>query len=258
MAPIKFEEHLKEKLEKRTIQPSPEAWDTLENHLDQQGKKLHHSTFWWLGIAASIVGIALVTALIFDGSESKTIEPTVVDVDNNETLNTNAVVSEDVEVSEQKSVDDSKPEIKLSNEKETIPKATRSSEIISINEKLALKGTVASNDEKEQVQTQKGLETPINSSEFEKAKLNDVIAEINRLNDENHGVTEAEIDSLLKRAEREILTNRIYNENTKTVDANALLQDVEADLEQSFRTRVFEALKNSYVTVKTAVAERNN
>ena len=85
-----------------------------------------------------------------------------------------------------------------------------------------------------------------------------MVAEINRLNAENQGISESEIDSLLKQAEREILTNKIYNENTKTVNASALLQDVEADLEQSFRTRVFEALKSGYVTVKTAVAERNN
>ena len=32
----------------------------------------------------------------------------------------------------------------------------------------------------------------------------------------------------------------LKNENTKTVDANSLLQDVETDLDQSFRDKVFE------------------
>jgi len=41
------------------------------------------------------------------------------------------------------------------------------------------------------------------------------------------------------------------------VDANALLQDVEAELQDSFRTRVFETLKSTFKTVKTAVADRN-
>jgi replicative DNA helicase len=78
------------------------------------------------------------------------------------------------------------------------------------------------------------------------------------LETENGIVTDAEIDNLLKQAEREILREHLYNETTRIVDANALLQDVEDDLEQSFRTKVFEGLKSSYKTVLTAVTERNN
>ena len=42
------------------------------------------------------------------------------------------------------------------------------------------------------------------------------------------------------------------------IDASDLLQDVEADLDQSFRDKVFKTLKSSYYSVKTAVADRNN
>ena len=62
----------------------------------------------------------------------------------------------------------------------------------------------------------------------------------------------------MKDAEKAIFKEKIKNTNTQTFDADALLQDVEADLQQSFRAKVFEALKSSYETVKTAVAERNN
>ena len=50
----------------------------------------------------------------------------------------------------------------------------------------------------------------------------------------------------------------MFNESTGVVNAHALLQDVEDDLEQSFRSKVFQALKENYITVKTAVAQRNN
>ena len=262
MAPIKFEEQLKEKLEKRTIQPSQEVWETLSDRLDQQGRKQNHKTYWWLGIAASLVGIILVSTLIFDNSEVKISEPTVVDINENQDLKTNAVVSEIVKVQKEENKDVINSEMKSINGEKPKAKVTKSSEIVSPEKesikKAIVKDAVASNDMKEEEHTQTDLETPLNNSDFENAKLNDVVAEINRLNVANNGVSEAEIDSLLKHAERDILTNRIYNEKTRTVDANALLQDVEADLEQSFRTRVYEALKSSYVTVKTAVAERNN
>lgn len=273
MAPIKFEEQLKEKLEKRTIQPSPGSWDALANRLDLQNKKQNHRSFWWLGIAASIVGIILATTFVFNKSESKISEPTIVDINNNEKPKTDAIVSEDIEAQKQEPVNDSKPEIKLTNEKQVVSQKVKSSEFVATKKGINLKQTVASNDVIKEEQTQDASEMFLNASDFQQAKLNDVVAEINKLNNENHGVTEAEIDSLLKRAEREILKHRNPSflpvrqggggarggyENTKTVDANALLKDVEADLEQSFRAKVFEALKSGYVTVKTAVAERNN
>ena len=258
MAPIKFEEQIKEKLEKRTIQPSTEAWIKLTDRLDQQNKKQNHKSFWWLGIAASIVGIILVTIFVFENSVSKISEPTIVDINNNEKPKTNTVVSEDIETQNQESVNDSKSEIKLTNEEQVVSQKAKSSELISPKKEMNIKEVVVSNDIKVEEQTQIATETLLNTVDFEQAKFNDVVAEINRINTENQGISEAEIDSLLKQAEREILTNRIYNEKTKTVDASALLQDVEADLEQSFRSRVFEALKSGYVTVKTAVAERNN
>lgn len=266
MAPIKFEEQLKEKLEKRAIQPSPEAWNTLSNRLDHQDKKGINKSFWWLGIAASIVGIILVTTFVFDNPETILSEPVIVDINNNEKPKTDVVVSEDIETQNQEPVKDSKSEIKLANEEQVVSQKAKSSELSSPKADMNLKEAVVSNDVKAREQTQIATETLLNTSDFEQAKLNDVVAEINRLNTENQGISEEEIDSLLKQAEREILKHRNpsfggargSHENTKTVDARALLQDVEADLEQSFRSKVFEALKSSYVTVKTAVAERNN
>ena len=50
----------------------------------------------------------------------------------------------------------------------------------------------------------------------------------------------------------------MYNEKTGVVDARLLLENVEADLEKSFRDKVFEALKSNFNFVKTAVAQRND
>jgi hypothetical protein len=258
MAPIKFEEHLKDKLEKRTIKPSADAWDVLSSRLNRQDKKHNNRTFWWLGIAASIVGVMLFTAFIFNGSKSETITPTVVEIDTIEASKSGDVASESTDISEPKSVADVKnAEKTISKEVQTKIAANSSKDIIEKGER-DLENALALQEVKEQGEAKKSLTGPMNALQYEQSKVNDVVAEITRLNTENQGVTEAEIDSLLKQAQRDILKNRIYNESTRTVDANALLQDVESELDQSFRTRVFEALKNSYVTVKTAVAERNN
>ena len=50
----------------------------------------------------------------------------------------------------------------------------------------------------------------------------------------------------------------MMDEIANVVSAEDLLLSVEDDLEKSFRTKAFEALKSSFETVKTAVADRNN
>ena len=257
MAPIKFEEQLKEKLEKRRIQPSEDAWKTLANRLDNHDKKQNRKTFWWLGIAASMVGVALMTFLFTKGSEPETVLPKTVDVQTTTETKTDAVASEQVEVPLNQNEDVSHSEITSVKERQSVTKMANIQKQPILEKQTVSKEAIASNDEKTE-EVHKDLKTPVNTSDFEQAKVNDVVAEIQKINNANQGVTDAEIDSLLKQAEREILKHRIYNETTRTVDANALLEDVEAELEQTFRDRVFEALKESYVTVKTAVAERNN
>ncbi len=93
---------------------------------------------------------------------------------------------------------------------------------------------------------------------FEDLKLLEVVAQVQELKKINNIVSDAEINALLDQAQKDIALHKIYNETTKKVDANALLQSVEDDLEQSFRDRAFKAIKSGYHYVKTSVAERNN
>ena len=55
MAPIKFEEQLKDKLEERNLQPSSESWAKLSERLDAEEKKTKFPWFWWMGIAAAVI-----------------------------------------------------------------------------------------------------------------------------------------------------------------------------------------------------------
>ena len=46
MAPIKFEENIKDKLEKRTVMPSEASWSKLSQRLDGEEKRNKRSSFW--------------------------------------------------------------------------------------------------------------------------------------------------------------------------------------------------------------------
>jgi len=81
MAPIKFEDNLKEKLEHRRLQPSTNAWEKLQNKLETNQTKKSKETYWWLGIAASFIGILIVASVFFNKKDDNTIEQNIVDIE---------------------------------------------------------------------------------------------------------------------------------------------------------------------------------
>ena len=47
MAPIKFEENIKDKLEKRIIDPSVNSWNKLSDRLDKHKDGSNNKKIWW-------------------------------------------------------------------------------------------------------------------------------------------------------------------------------------------------------------------
>ena len=275
MAPINFEENIKEKLEKRTLQPSADAWTTLSNNLNNHDKKNKRGFIFYIGIAASIVGILLVTTVMFDSTENQLGDPILVDTEinasqikldediNNDIVNMEVVVTISEEKKEQNITDIIKSSIKnepklanTSNQSTTSKiennvKKSPKDESLNVNETTQALATINPISNKKE-------QSSMSILTFEEVKAVEVVNQIKKLEIENGMVTDTEIENLLKQAEREILRERIYTETSRTVNADALLQDVEDELEQSFRSRVFEGLKSHSKTLLSAVAERNN
>ena len=238
MAPSNWDNHIKESLEKRQLQPSPEAWSKLQNRLESEEKRKSNKSFWWLGLAASIIGIVFISTLFFNKNEQPT---------NNVVETPKPVIEAEKNIKQLDVITEQPIEIVEQSKEQPKQNQTIHSSQIKNNQNIVETKTNESEIPKQQ---------PVIS--FEDEKLKEVVAQIQELKNTNEAVTEDDIDALLKEAEQAIFKEKIKRANTQTVDADALLQDVEADLQQSFRDRVFEALKSSYETVKTAVADRNN
>ncbi|WP_100614331.1 hypothetical protein [Confluentibacter citreus] len=235
MAPNKFEQHIKDKLTNRTLQPSPDAWNTLSKRLDHQTETRKNKPYWWLGLAASIVGVLLVTTLF--NNRDADIESNPIIVDNPQPIKD--VLQENVE-----------PQDLIKKKKPIITEQINKKEVLIVNN--TDNQTTALTKE-----TVKSAELAVKELTFEEQKIQDVAAQIQLLKDNKGDVSDSEIDALLLKAQKEINLNQLYS-NKGLVDAKSLLQDVEADIDQSFRSKVFEALKDSFGTVKSAVANRNN
>ena len=87
-------------------------------------------------------------------------------------------------------------------------------------------------------------------------KVNEVLNQVILMEEDKIAVTDAEVDSLLRNAQRELITNNQFTDQYG-VNAADLLAGVEEELDQSFRDQVFEKLKQGFVKVRTAVADRN-
>ncbi len=263
MAPINFEDKLKDKLENRTLSPSPDAWNKLADRLDKEEKKNNNITFWWLGIAASIIGVILVTTQFYKNDADVKNLPVVVDTQSNpdsntklekepvkaiEALNNSEIDTknnQDISLTEVVSISENKTPKKqglVSKELEIVKPEINNDVLASINE----------------VKSQKDDNPIVETLSQEELKIIEVVDVIKQLNTDDSTVSDKQIDSLLKQAQREILRQGIFDESTKTVNADDLLQDVELELDQTFRDKVFKAVKSSYKSVKTAVAERRN
>ena len=84
----------------------------------------------------------------------------------------------------------------------------------------------------------------------------EVVAQVELMETAQQDVSDAEVDSLLRAAQRQILTVKLFSESG-SVDAMSLLAEVEDELDESFRDQIFDALKTGYLKLRTAVADRN-
>lgn len=263
MAPMKFEEQLKEKLEQRKLQPSIDAWNKLSNKLETNESTKRSNNFWWLGIAASFVGVLIIIASFYNNDKTKITAPTIVDIEQPK--------AEEKELDKQKdSNKEHVAEIEVIEKKEPVKntpldKKSKAKTPLKQKQEALIKTNVtdvfASVDNQQELKKDSMTSEPDSNAilSFEDKKILEVVAQVEQLQKRNQKVTDDEINALLDAAQKEIMLNRIMSTDGKKVDAMALLESVEMDIEEeSFRDRAFKAIKEGYKYVKTAVAERNN
>jgi hypothetical protein len=253
MAPIKFEENIKDKLEKRTIEPSDNAWSKLSEKLDAHEGKSNNKFIWWIGIAASLVGVFLITTLFFKTVEDKVVLPTLVESPVEDTIEIKESLPEIIQNTEKEAI--TNKEVTVDKDPTVLKDKIKKSLIVNKKNNSRSNQNVLITRSKEE-----SRDNELNSSEIvlKPQKTNEAIAQTNKLEQKDNIVIDSEIESLLESAQKDLFTNTIRKEKTTTVNANSLLQDVETDLEESFRDKVFNTLVSGYNTVKTAVASRND
>ncbi|WP_324025558.1 hypothetical protein QSV08_20590 [Maribacter sp. BPC-D8] len=245
----KFEKHIKAKFQEREINPSENAWSKISSELNTDTAK-KKPVYLWLGVAASIVVLLGVALFYFNETNELNESPIeLVDIDNENKVE-EVVTKDPTQLKEEQVViveTNTKTESRtIKKEEYKIPEVQESKTLNDAIE-VAVVAHVSTD------QSTSKLEV---SDEIINSKVADIVAQIDVL-EQYSTVTDAEVDSLLKRAQDEILRDKIFNTD-KSVDAMALLTEVEEELDQSFRDQIFNSLKAGFIKVRTAVADRNN
>ncbi|MEN8789468.1 MAG: hypothetical protein ABF293_11115 [Flavobacteriaceae bacterium] len=240
MAPIKFEKKIKELFEAREIRPSEDAWQKVASQLESSPAKRNLRP-WHYWVAASIAFIIFVVGW----SVKKSGQPEV----------------------------DNTPMVEQSNKpkplkpQSALPVLNNQTEVSSVTDEAG-KTDFQINETVVSPNPESGLaEVQENKPSFESQpedvgevlldeKISELLVQIGQMEASENEVTEAEVDSLLRAAQRALLADQEFKEEARSKGAS-LLAEVEGELDESFRDQVFEKLKQGFIRVRTAVADRN-
>lgn len=236
-----FENEMKRRLEERTIVPSESAWEKLAGQLDDTPAK--RSYVWFYRVAAVLV-IGIVISIAFF-RETPNGGTTVVRNDAHKPL---------IET----------PKSGIRNVQDTPVQQQYVADTPENAKDVSAENGGARGSNLNGSQTPGVAETikpKLKVSSSEDSKVNEIVNTLALMQKQGTEITDAMVDSMLIKAQRELANERrnAMMANNTSVDAMAqvLLEEVEHDLDRSFKDKVFDALQASFVKVKTAVAERN-
>jgi hypothetical protein len=265
MEPGKLEEQIRNRLEERTIQPSDKAWDRLEQRLgSERTKQPLFGRGWWYSVAAVFVGAAVVLAIFGNGRDNaatmvigepadREAEPSIEVVENPQ----EADEPRDQEPKELiKAPQSTKPSQRTELAKTEIEDKKKADKKELAPDQYP---TVALNESTAVVPENASAIKPVleTSDELFDSQVDKVVAQVQALGEDETQVTADEVERLLILAQRELSSRRIVGRTSGKVDPMALLSEVESEVEQNFREKVFEALGKGFQKIRTAVVERN-
>ena len=246
MAPIKFEENMRERLEQREIKPSASAWERIEQGLDTSAKRKNKINYGWLLLAASFIGIVILSGKLFfskDQEHTPQVVESPIEEIKTQIETTTPAEQKQIIIVEEKATSE---KLVLSQEK---PVEEGRKEAVEILKKEGIATA-------ETLKNKPSLEAPVQQKIDD--EVDALLAKVHEQQNTGLAYSDAEIDQLLREAQRDIISEKIFDNERNTVSAEALLYEVEEELDPSFRDRIFEALKEGFLKAREAVASRNN
>lgn len=246
----RLEEHIRDKFDKREIAPSARAWEQLSSQLELQKKGKR--SFFRVAAAAVLIGLLLGSLVYFNtvkpsginGAEVVETPGSGIGKEANSAIaemDADTVVKDDGHLRHRLEPESVVQVIDTGSGVD--PLAQKTEPVVAL---IGSETKIPQNEK-----------TILVAQEVIDRKIEEVIAQVALLEQTDSDLTDAEVDSLLLQAQRELFAKSISG-NDRSIDAMALLADVEEELNRPFREQLFDILKEGYFKARTAVATRNN
>lgn len=238
MEPNNFEKDFREKLNERKIEPSKKAWDRLDAMLSvaEEKKPEKKSKRKWLYIAASFIGFLLVGTIFFNQNKN-TVEPTktiVVEKETKKDSISKPILNEVDSIKTESVIAEKTSEETLDKKEKINPEAS---------------GQISNKTIKNE-SNQIAESSIIIKNNQEKQSTNNQNAIAENSKKEN-------VDQLLETAENKILAQSSTKKAKIKINANDLLNQVDGELELSFREKMITKVNKNFQDVKVALSNRN-
>lgn len=246
---MKLEDNFKNKLEERRIEPTACAWDRIEGKLEVAAGKKKSKAVLWMAIAASFIAGVFLTAVLFGGGETIPTNEMVTTPENQETTEKvqTQLVTPLLKNEAQKAI-----VTRQAEERETFAAPLR-------NSKKSNKNTAPSIVKVEPQYEPKTISSEAAQLIAQTAIGDSILKRGAQQEEERIAMINAEVESLLKDAQREIVSDRLLTEPSSRVDATALLLDVEAEVDpETFKDKMYQTLKKQFNRARQAVAAKDN
>ena len=251
MEPNKLEKQIREKLNAREIQPSAQAWDRLDAMLTVAENKKPRRKYW-LYIAASIIGFVFVGLFLVNQEDQKGFNndtnQIIVTAEGKKVESSEAKKESSIEKVSNQSASESLVETEKSIKKRTVIVANENQETVAASKKKKAKGTIKTREErirefvKVPTPTKEAIaETKTATSNAEEMKIVKSIPVFTLADNGKEVIASQEV------------TQKVKRKSNLKIDPAALLDQVDGELELTFRQKV---LKN-FQEVKTVVVTRN-
>lgn len=247
MAPVEFEKELKKRLHSREVRPSAEAWERIASRLEGEDPGHGRIPRWWMGLAASVL---LLVALAFFWDRPEPLPATGP-----------LVNTPEVEIPAEDPGEEGNPVDLSPQPAEAIPVAaskTDRSDLSVAPEKSGPEAMQANTRglAAAPLQDSPTLGDPDRIPGLIALQIDTVLARVVAFEQAGGGISDAQIDSLLREAQQNIVREGVQ-EDQSSLDPSMLLAQAEDELDQTFREQILEKLKTEYTRIRNSVADRN-
>ena len=252
MEPTKTEKQFRDGLQNHEIQPSLAAWDRLDAMLTVAEKP--KKKYKYMPVAASLIGFFIITAVLVWQSTS------VIDKDNtNEVVISKPIIKPAINMDNNIVTDEKSQKEQHAN----VPIQSTTYQKVS-NQKLNSQKGVADhkNVKKENNGVQSSSTTIINQKQaYANVPQKEILQVVSVAETQQQKPKYIDAAALLADIDSKKPTTMAtikLQQSTYKANAKALLSQVDGELNQTFRQKVFQKISSDFQSIKVTVAERNN